>query len=472
MRYLGYVFVFAVFLSSCSHTSDEIKLFTYISGEKVGYFNKEGKIVINPQFSKGGWFTEGKAAVANAEGKCGFINEEGRYIINPQYKEVSSFSEGLAAVIGSDGQCRYIDEKGNVKFTLPFAEQVGVFSEGLAVYYEGGKAGYIDQSGNIAINAQFDNARPFSEGLGVVRIDDEGKSKYGYIDKKGKWAINAQFDDAVIFSEGLASVQSGDKWGFINKEGKFDIQPQFSEFGMFFNGMAAMVQDDKYGFIDKKGKFVIDPQYSGAYGFAANGLALVATGEAETFQMGFIDKSGEYAINPQFGFANAFCGDIAIAGTGEDNVGIIDSKGKYIVNPQFKIPFVIPHPATSFLNMKHRMIESDQGLVRKTAKAWLKGFYRMDYENLGKISTDTTIYLLSTLIELSIFMPDSTKEAMRNTAITIRDVQVQGDHASVVYFATIEKKPQTLKLVRLDDKWRVHFSRKDPDSETTEEAGE
>jgi hypothetical protein len=61
------------------------------------------------------------------------------------------------------------------------------------------------------VKPQFDDAMPFSEGLGAVRIGDEESGKYGFIDKKGNYVVNPQFDAVAsvffvdsVFSEDLA----------------------------------------------------------------------------------------------------------------------------------------------------------------------------------------------------------------------------------------------------------------------------
>ena len=67
------------------------------------------------------------------------------------------------------------------------------------------------KTGTFVINPQFDEARPFSDGLAIVSIGDN----WGFIDKTGSFLNDSAFDDASSFSEGLAAVDVGGKWGFI-----------------------------------------------------------------------------------------------------------------------------------------------------------------------------------------------------------------------------------------------------------------
>ena len=43
--------------------------------------------------------------------------------------------------------------------------------------------------------------------------------KLGFIDKSGKLVIDAKYDEAENFSEGLAGVELNGKWGYINIKG-------------------------------------------------------------------------------------------------------------------------------------------------------------------------------------------------------------------------------------------------------------
>jgi hypothetical protein len=133
----------------------ESTLFPVTKG-KVGYINKDGEIVIKPQFDSGTFFHEGLARIKIGD-KWGYIDKAGEIAISPQFKSHKS---------------RYNDLK-----TYP-----GVFSEGLASVGATGKMGYIDKTGRFVIKPQFDFVRGFSEGLAVVSIAD----KWGFIDKKEK----------------------------------------------------------------------------------------------------------------------------------------------------------------------------------------------------------------------------------------------------------------------------------------------
>lgn len=318
----------AFLLSSCNPAISPLSgketpnLFPIKQNDMWGYINRQGEIVIQPQFSKAWFFSEDLAVACIEPYKCGFIDETGKFVVNPQFESVSNFSEGLAVVQS---------EK---------------------------KIGYIDKTGKFAISPQFDLMNieiysSFSESLATVKIGN----KYGFIDKTGKFVINPQFEFALPFTDGLAAIKIGSKWGSIDKEGKIVIHPQFDTASLlltspFINGIAAINVGDQYGYIDKTGKIIITPQFDVALPFSDEGLAMVAIGG----KVGFIDKEGKYAINPQFedhpgkidlttlnlGFKKlgraSFSEGLAPVKIG-NSAGYIDKTGRIVINPQFNEAF-------------------------------------------------------------------------------------------------------------------------------------
>ncbi len=193
------------------------------AGTSWGFVDATGKVVINPQFSSTGNFSNGKCAVENAEGQWGYIDNTGRIIINYQFDKTKEFRNGKAVV------------------------------------YSGDKAGVIDEAGKYIINPQFDEMLPDGNNF----VIEQGKN-FGWCDSDGKIIINPQFAQAFPFNgNDLAAVLSGSNWGFIDKEGKFVINPQFT-WAFPFNGPVALVMSGlELGFIDRQGKYVINPQYDG-----------------------------------------------------------------------------------------------------------------------------------------------------------------------------------------------------------------
>lgn len=321
-------------LTSCNffNPSKNIDLIPYLQKDKYGYFDLNGKIVINPQFSFASAFREDLALVKTTgeKSKFGFIDKQGKFAINPTYKNATVFQEGIAWVVSDNTAPSAIDKNGETKFVLKEAEEVRLFSEGLAAFSKvdsTAKWGFVDKSGNQVINPQFIDVGNFSDGKCAVRNKD---GKWGYIDKSGKIIINYQFDNANRFVNDKAVVSLDEKAGVIDGNGKYLVNPQFQHIYLD-NDRYLISQDDKYGWCDKEGKFIINPQFDDANFFGSSKLASVKIGD----KFGYIDEEGKITINSQFDEASQFIGDLAIVKTG-DKYGLIDINGKYIINPQFE----------------------------------------------------------------------------------------------------------------------------------------
>jgi hypothetical protein len=86
---LSVVFVLVLFmLGGCAKDTQKSKkksegLFPVKSGGRWGYIDKQGKIVINPQFDRAWDFLGGLAWVMIGD-KLGYIDKEGKYVWSPQ----------------------------------------------------------------------------------------------------------------------------------------------------------------------------------------------------------------------------------------------------------------------------------------------------------------------------------------------------------------------------------------------------
>jgi hypothetical protein len=140
-----------------------------------------GRVVFEHSYGSIVGFYNGLARVRVGE-RDGYVDASGALVIAPRFDYAGLWwsDEGLAAAnVGarraSDGGLR------------------------------GGRWGFIDRGGNWAIEPQFeDGLRPphFAGGLAVVRKD----FREGYVDTRGRWVIAPRFQQAWDFAEGLAQV--------------------------------------------------------------------------------------------------------------------------------------------------------------------------------------------------------------------------------------------------------------------------
>ena len=150
-------------------------------------------------------------------------------------------------------------------------------------FQESGKWGYETRTGEVVIQAQFNSAQKFSEGLARVELG----YRFGYIDQTGKIVIHTTYLWGGKFCEGLARVRGDESFGYINKQGN-PINKQQLDGGLDFGeGFAPVMIKNKWGYMNQNGEIVIEPQFDEAEKFD-NGRARVRNGwEPHT-----IDKAG------------------------------------------------------------------------------------------------------------------------------------------------------------------------------------
>ncbi|NOX93203.1 MAG: WG repeat-containing protein [Gammaproteobacteria bacterium] len=137
-------------------------------GEKYGYIDRSGRVVIAPRFQFAQIFSEGLARVVDND-RSGYIDQTGRVVITPQFHKAYKFSDGLARVcapprdpsflfrllrlIGWDDHnaypCGYIDRTGKQVIDYLYLPSHG-FENGYAqVTTLDGQEGYIDHAGKF-----------------------------------------------------------------------------------------------------------------------------------------------------------------------------------------------------------------------------------------------------------------------------------------------------------------------------------
>lgn len=92
-------------------------LAAFMRDYKYGFVNRQGNIVIAPQFQIAGFFSEGLAPVEidkgqNYRASWGYIDSKGKLVINPQFDWAWEFSEGRGLVAVGD-KVGYIDRAGH-----------------------------------------------------------------------------------------------------------------------------------------------------------------------------------------------------------------------------------------------------------------------------------------------------------------------------------------------------------------------
>lgn len=325
-------------------------------GDKYGYIDTSGKVVIPIEFNAADSFKDGIAKVTIAEGKDeyqAYINTDGTVVFDykdysEKYGKILGFSEGLAGVAtyreGSfDTKAGYywgyIDISGNEIIPLQSewecietnsSESPSNFHDGIAFIKGTSGVTTINTNGILGTNiiVSFNHLRhSFRDGIAVLSCSlGQTTDVYDkYILVNDSCSVTAEFitylsEDEITgvistgsiseYSEGLIQYKApaekaNHESGVFDKDGNlvFKTEAIFTEYS---DGIAAATvtgEDNKeyYTYIDKQGKYVIEPQRRYKYSSFCEGYAWAIDMEAD-------NKDGTitgYVIDRDFNIVSA-----------------------------------------------------------------------------------------------------------------------------------------------------------------------
>jgi len=268
------------------------------SGNKIGYIDKTGKIILPADFEDGNVenFTAGLIGVKKGD-KCGFMTLKNTIGVPFDYEMVWPYNGGIAK-IKNDGKFGFVNLQGKL-IAKPIYDEVWNLKNGAVVVKKDSKYGYINESGTVIVNTIYDDAFDFNQwNSGVVKLN----GKYGCIDKTGKVIVPVEFEKSPNALNGdLFSVCKGGKFGIIKKDGKLLFDHKYDEIfncGMSSSGgsdgesakIIRVKKDGLFGFVKTDGKIIKECVYTSADDFFGPMAAVTKTENG-------VDKKGHLLIN-------------------------------------------------------------------------------------------------------------------------------------------------------------------------------
>jgi hypothetical protein len=239
-----------------------------IGGNKWGYMDARGKLVLPENLDRAEDFQENGLAIVGLMDKSGVIDDKGYFIVKPKYDTIDPFSEGRAVVNDSQG-FKVIDESGKEITEKAYSIIVGEYKEGR---------------------------------VRAVKIVEHGPYLYGYLNKRGKEVIPITFETASDFKQGKAVVKTKEgRFQLINLTGTVIQTYPFPYVGNYGEGLLTFKKssEGKIGYIDEQGKIVIEPQFSDGEAFI-DGRAIVSLSEDNNDRYGVIDRTGHFVIKANY----------------------------------------------------------------------------------------------------------------------------------------------------------------------------
>lgn len=325
--------------------------------KKYGYIDLNGKVKIPAKFDKARAFSDGLAQVT-FQGEKAYINKKGEIVA--EFVAHSDDSEGLIPF--TSGKWGFSVVSKNEKHINAQFEWAMPFKEGLAAVRLGGKWGYVNKKGEITISPRFNSAQPFKNNLAWVFF----KNKWQLINKKGELIQNGPQDKIFVFYDQSGIHYFDSKWIVINKYSSKSLSWNELEFS---EGLAKV--GSPYGFINKKVDYIIPKTFPAAFPFRET-LAAVMNKDS---YWGFINKSGKMVVNHRYGEVKSFSDGKAavlpgkwkeipggISLEGNQKWGFIDKNGKVVIDFSFYNPKSFSQGLAGV------------GVIRQTA--WMKGHIR------------------------------------------------------------------------------------------------
>jgi hypothetical protein len=223
-------------------------------GDKYGFVDKSGKVVISPKYDAVIPFVGGIAAVKR-DGKWGFVDKTGKEIVPPTYEypviDYDYLKMGYLPVVKKAG-----------KYSTPFGGEYDFLvhvDSNLFLAKKGGKWGLIDKKNREVLSFKYDKLFHLHKDLFVYSERD----KYGVISLKRGVIVQPRYDKIFYAGEGIIGLVLNNKVGFMDTSGNIIFQPKYDSLASgFINGFALMYNKGKPYILSKDGKEV-EIKYSG-----------------------------------------------------------------------------------------------------------------------------------------------------------------------------------------------------------------
>lgn len=328
--------------TSCHPESDSGKndsiLLAVKIGEKYGFVNEKGKIVIEPQFDNVNLTFQDDLCFASLDNKKGLINKEGNFIVELEdsVQWVYPFLDGIAIVSYGDNKYNAIDKNGTLLFDNQKSE-LNIDMDGENLYFlakempdtlnPSKKSWTIFDKNRNNIEMSFDSIKGFKNELCAVKIND----KWGYINKNGSFSIAPVYDFAGSFSkEGIARVVKDSLDFYIDKKGKslFPVDKALTDFSC--NRAAVEINGKKY-IIDNKGTKICEIKADEVFNFHEDSLATIKK-DGKALK---INTSGKIVLSTKYNNISEFINGVAFVEKNEKE-GVIDIHGNEIISPKYE----------------------------------------------------------------------------------------------------------------------------------------
>lgn len=269
--------------------------------------------------------------------KQGFINEKLIRIFETEDIISTNVSEEFV-IYSSNNKKGYINIITGEKIDAVY-EVAYDFSEGLAAVQIGGATGFINTEGKLVIGCDYSNNAiyQFKSGLCNVMTGSraDGTLKAFYINKSGAKMFGQEYDYCLPFSEGRAFVCVNREWHIIDLQGNRVGEHIFGPYektvpAVFKEGRAVVVSEGKYGIIDVDGNYIVKPKYEQISEITEGGAIFKENG-----LYGYMNSNGSVIITARYESLSNFKNGLAVF-SADHKYGVVDRAATVVVNAEYE----------------------------------------------------------------------------------------------------------------------------------------
>jgi len=305
--------------------------YPFIQNGVFGYFNKEGKTTIAPQYEHLGIFQDG-LAVASKNDKYGLINKKNEVVVDFVFDEILEFVDARGIVFKGDS-VGLIDRSGREIIPIVYNDIIAL-GKGYIALKEKSDSNYFISDINFAPKtaAIFEEIQEFKKEISIAKTKDG----FGVLNSNCQWIIPALFESIQFLNDTLIEYCLNGKKGLrtlkneqlteavyddfskfdpvekqliakqgttifhLNSQGKLLFEtpleyfPNAFEVALFYKGISVFRKKGKYGLIDATGKEYLKPT------FDAMGRPLVAIPAVKDQKWGIVDWKGKSILPFEF----------------------------------------------------------------------------------------------------------------------------------------------------------------------------
>jgi len=304
-----------------------------------GYIAQDGSFQVQPKYEEIGYFEKEGLRIVSLLGKKGFINKQKQLVIEPKFDKAEDFLNGTAPVVIGD-KCGFVDKNGDFVMTIK-SKCNDIYhpdSENLVGFILDDKVGWADGKGSVVIEPKIPGSllnkssteshgtHKFGFFEGIATIIGSDVFKQTYVDTSGKIIRNVS--DAMRVNHLFMMILVTDK----EKEGCYNIltgEKKYDSCLDFDFGIAVLV-GGLWGFVNDKDNIIIEPKFEDIHSYGTNLYPAKISGK-----WGAIDKTGNFIIQPEFDDVRMNSSSDLILVKKNKKFGYVDSKGNMKITPKF-----------------------------------------------------------------------------------------------------------------------------------------